>query len=426
MNDRTLSPTQRLYAIVEQGLCIGCGLCQSVAGPDRVTVTRTSSGYEHPVVVGDLDHATVDTIYDVCPGTRVDGLPERLMAGDTKVDNVWGPWRRIVRAWAADPEVRHEGSTGGVLTALGQYLLDSDRVELVLHVKASTTEPTFGERTLSFTAADVFAAAGSRYGPTAPLVDVHDVLDRGQPLAFIAKPCDIAALRNWARHDERVDQLVRSWLTPVCGGYGPPQFTDAFLDRVGVTRAELTGFRYRGRGCPGPTRVETADRVEERHYLDYWGDDATQWSLPWRCKICPDGIGESADLAASDTWPGGSPTREDSESDPGTNAVIARTVAGQELLEAAARDGAITIEYDITPDDMSIYQPHQMHKKYAVAPRFEGLDDMGRIVPATNGLRLAELAAELPAAVSERQRAGARQRVEVGKATQPTPVAETS
>jgi hypothetical protein len=32
--------------------------------------------------------------------------------------------------------VRHEESTGGVLTALGQYLLRSERVKFILHVKA--------------------------------------------------------------------------------------------------------------------------------------------------------------------------------------------------------------------------------------------------------------------------------------------------
>ncbi|MEO2113756.1 MAG: coenzyme F420 hydrogenase/dehydrogenase beta subunit N-terminal domain-containing protein, partial [Acidimicrobiales bacterium] len=224
-----LNPEDRLYAIVEQGLCIGCGICQSVAGPDTVRVVRTMSGYEQPVVVGDLDHATVDRIYDTCPGTRIDGLPERLVAADASLDPVWGTWLRIVRAWAADPVVRHEGSTGGVLTALAGYLLASSRVEFVLHAKASTTTPTFGERHLSFTQADVMEAAGSRYGPTAPLIDVDDVLNRGQPFAFIGKPCDISALRNHARHDPRVDELVRYWLTPVCGGYFPPASMDAFL-----------------------------------------------------------------------------------------------------------------------------------------------------------------------------------------------------
>ena len=137
----SISPTDRLYAIVEQGLCIGCGLCQSVAGPDVVRVVPAASGYQYPVVIGDLEHSVVDTIYDVCPGTRVDG-PTDESAVNSNADNVWGRWNRMVRAWASDPEVRFEGSTGGVLTALGQYLLRTRRVDFVLHVKPSSTEPS--------------------------------------------------------------------------------------------------------------------------------------------------------------------------------------------------------------------------------------------------------------------------------------------
>ncbi len=415
------TPTERLYAIVEQGLCIGCGLCQSVAGSDRVRVTKTLSGYLQPVVAGELDHETVDRIYEVCPGTRVEGLPEKLLEPDTCHDNVWGPWRRIVRAWAGDPEVRFEGSTGGVLTALGAYLLESKRVEFILHVKTSASEPSFGDRTLSFSEADVIEAAGSRYGPAAPLIDISDVLDRNQPFAFIGKPCDVSALRNYAKLDERVDQLVEYWLTLVCGGYGTPQGTIEFYKRMGIAPDEVTGLRYRGRGCPGPTRVETGDKAQEFHYIDYWGEDETTWSLPFRCKICPDAIGEAADIAALDTWIGGSPNRIDSADDPGTNAIIARTTSGEELIAAAATAGALTLEYDIVPDTVSVYQPHQVNKKYAAWARHQGLGDAGRIVPQTERLRIAELARELPDEANQFQREGTRERIEIGKATQPTP-----
>jgi coenzyme F420 hydrogenase subunit beta len=415
------TPAERLYAIAEQALCIGCGLCQSLAGPDKVRVVKTTSGFERPVVVGELDHATVDKIYDTCPGTRIEGLPERLIDEDTRIDNVWGPWRRIVRAWASDPQVRFEGSTGGVLSALASYLLSSRRVDFILHAKAATAEPTFGERHLSFSHADVMEGAGSRYGPTAPLIDVRDILDRERPFAFIGKPCDISALRNYARHDSRVDRLVKYWLTPVCGGFMTPPGMDDFIRRAGFDPKEVTNFRYRGRGCPGPTRIESMDRVVELHYLDLWGEDASQWSLPFRCKVCPDGIGEAADIAAADTWPGGSPTREDSLDDPGINAIVARTAVGLDLLEAAERDGALTLEYDVTPDEMSHYQLHQMRKKYAVWPRFQGLGDEGRIVPATKRLRIEALAAERPDAINDAQRQGIRRRVRDGKASEPTP-----
>ncbi len=418
-----LTPGQRLYAIVEQGLCIGCGLCQSVAGEDRVRVTKTVSGYLHPVIEGELDHDTVDRIYAVCPGTRVEGLPQRLVEPDTRHDNVWGPWRRMVRGWAGDPEIRFEGSTGGVLTALGQYLLASGRVDFILQVKTSATEPSFGDPTLSFTEADVFEAAGSRYGPAAPLTDIGAALERGQPFAFIAKPCDVSALRNYAKQDARVDQLVKYMLVMVCGGYGTPRGTIDFYKRVGIDPEQVTGLRYRGRGCPGPTRVETGDEAQEFHYIDYWGEDETTWTLPFRCKICPDGIGEAADIAAADTWIGGGPNRVDSIDDPGTNALIARTRAGEELIAAAAEAGALTLEYDIPPDTMSLYQPHQVNKKYAAWARHQGLRDAGRIVPHTERLRIEELARDLPAETNAFQRNGTRQRIEIGKATEPTPEA---
>ncbi|MGI9407231.1 MAG: Coenzyme F420 hydrogenase/dehydrogenase, beta subunit C-terminal domain, partial [Hyphomicrobiaceae bacterium] len=390
-----------------------------------IRVMKTTTGNLRPVVVGEINDGFVDAIYDVCPGTRIDGLPEGEIDANTKTDNVWGPWRRIVEAWAADPDIRHEGSTGGVLTALAMYLLSSRRVAFILHAKASVSNPSFGERHLSFTEADVIEGAGSRYGPTAVLIDVNDVLDRGEPFAFIGKPCDIAALRNHARHDSRVDALVKYWLTPVCGGFMETTGMTGFLEREGIDPDSVTGVRYRGRGCPGPTRIEMGDDAREFHYLDMWGEDESTWNLPWRCKICPDGIGEAADVAAADTWPGGSPDRTTSETDPGTNAIIARTTRGLELIEAAKRDGALAFGNDTTPDEMSTVQPHQMRKKYAAWPRHQGIADAGRVVPKTHRLRIAELAGELPDDRNAYQRTGAQERIRIGKATEPVPEAET-
>lgn len=412
----------KMNAISEQGLCIGCGLCQSIAGRERIEVTKNQVGNLRPVIRSDLDDALVDQIYDVCPGTRVHGMPEHLLDPGTRTDNVWGPWRRIVHAWARDPELRFEGATGGVLSALACYLLDSGRVSFILHTKASETDPAFGERHLSFNRSDVLAAAGSRYGPTATLPDIEDILARGEPFAFIGKPCDIAALRNLARHDPRVDELVKYWLTPVCGGYMPTPARIETVRRIaGIEPEDMTGLRYRGRGCPGPTTIQSTTGRTDLHYLDFWGEDASKWSLPFRCKICPDGIGESADLAAADNWPGGSPDREFSKSDPGTNAVIVRTGAGLELLQSAEQAGAVTLEYDLKPDDMSHYQLHQMRKKYAVWPRLDGIEDAGHFRPAFESLRLQELAAELPAEVNDAQRAGTCNRIQEGKVREGTP-----
>ena len=417
------SPASRLNRISEDAMCIGCGICQSVAGPDSVRMELVGNGYERPVVRGGLTHETVDLIMDLCPGTRVDGLPETELNGDTQTDLVWGHYQDMVLGHATDPEVRHRGSTGGVLSALGMYLVDTGEVDFILHAKASDRHPAFGERAVSETAADVLDGAGSRYGPTAPLVDVLEQLDRGRPFAFVGKPCDISALRNLARHDDRVDRLVKYMLTPVCGGFMPPQGMARFLEQdLGLNPRDVTGIRYRGYGCPGPTRVELADgrRIEKR-YTDFWGTDESMWVLPFRCKVCPDGIGESADIAASDTWPGGSPDPATEDDDPGTNAMVIRSARGSDLVRRAVAAGYLTVTGTVDPRYLDGVQPHQRNKKLAVGARHDGLRAEGRTVPRTSRLRLDALMAELGPDHAMSQRQGTRQRVKAGKASEPTP-----
>lgn len=57
------------------------------------------------------------------------------------MDAVWGPAERLVLGLAGDPMVRFRGSGGGVLTALGQFLLNAGRVKFILHVSASLSAP---------------------------------------------------------------------------------------------------------------------------------------------------------------------------------------------------------------------------------------------------------------------------------------------
>lgn len=419
----TKTPTERLYKIVEDGMCIGCGICQAIATPRVIQVTKTDSGYEHPVVTGELDHETVDKIYDICPGTRLVTLPDHLMDEKTKFDPLWGPYRRIEHAWAGDPDIRFRASTGGLLTALGCHLLDTGKVDFILHAKASQDEPTFGIRQISYTSADVVASMGSRYGPTAPLIDIDEVLDRGKPFAVIAKPCDITALRNYARHEPRVETLVRYWLGIICGGWMAPDETERFIRSRNVDPKDVTSFRYRGMGCPGRTHFETKDgRVEEARMHEFWGTE--NWQLPWRCKVCPEGSGETADLAAGDAWPDGGNTQGssfDEDRDPGTNIVVVRTTAGEELMDAAIESGHVTLGSPGTVSTLSFYNPHHVNRTTASGSRLEGMRLEGMVTPTTEGLNLEVLDQRLTEEARHEEIEGTRKRIRMGKAALPTP-----
>jgi coenzyme F420 hydrogenase subunit beta len=406
--------------IVTGGLCIGCGLCKSIAGAERIRMVTTPEGRERPVAVRPIPGEALATINAVCPGTQIEGAIPETLPDEAVTDSIWGPAvpSTLAIAHASDPVVRHRGAAGGVLTALGQYLLRRGEVELVLHVKASPDAPLRSLATVSETPEAVLDAAASRYGPAAVLEDLGGVLARGRRLAVIAKPCDIGAVRRLAEVDERAKALVRIFLTLACGGASDLGKSFEVLDRFGVQENDLRLFRYRGHGNPGPTRVETKDgRRFELTYQEMWGDEAG-WRIQPRCKICPDAIGEAADLVSADCWPGGAPEGEDE----GFNAVLARTRAGARLFERAVAEGAITVVRAIGFRDMDLFQPHQVRKKRAVWARLEGMQAAGMAIPRVERLRIAELAAGNDEGVNERELRGAQQRASAGRLGEPPAV----
>jgi len=397
--------------IVQAGLCIGCGLCESIAGPERIALVTTTDGRERPLARAALDPSTVRAINAVCPGTRIEGAePSRLTSG-THVDPVWGPLGTVVLGHAADPELRHRAASGGVLSALAQFMLSSGRVELVVHVAPSRQAPMRTAHHLSFDEADVLEACGSRYGPAAPLRDFGSVLARGRPFALVGKPCDVGAVRNLARVDPRVDELMRYALSMICGGASELGKSQDVLDNFGVAERDLALFRYRGHGNPGRTRIETRDgRVHELTYDEMWEDEAT-WRIQSRCKICPDAIGEAADIVAGDTWPNATPQGEDN----GFNSILARTAAGAELLDAAVAAGAITLCGALTARQLDDFNPHQVEKKHAVGARLAALRATGAPVPRVRRLRIGRLAVSNGLRPAVREFRGTIQRGRAGR-----------
>jgi coenzyme F420 hydrogenase subunit beta len=409
-----------LEEIVQGGLCIGCGLCQALAGVGKIRLVLTAEGRERPVACAPLDASELTRINQVCPGTRVAGADPAMQSAQAMHNVVWGSAERLAVGYAADPTVRYRAASGGVLTALGQFLLTSGRVKFVLHVAAAANDPLRAQQRLSFDAASVLDGAGSRYGPAAPLTDFAAILARAQPFALLAKPCDIAAVRNLARIDARVDRYLRYALTFVCGGASDLTKTEEIVREWQIRPDDIATLRYRGDGNPGPLRLTTKDgRAFELNYQDMWQDEAT-WRIQPRCKLCPDAIGESADLAASDVWPGGSPTAEDS----GFNGIIVRTLRGLELYQAALAAGAIVLDTrDIAFGDFDEFQPHQVRKKRAVWARFAGMRAAGLAVPEISNLRLEDCARLNSLAENLGEARGARRRALEGRLGEPPAVA---
>lgn len=348
------APARNVEDVVGAGLCSGCGLCASIAGP-AISMGINIEGNMRPLVRHEVTDGKNEHIMAVCPGVSVQG-PGKPPAG--AVHPVWGPMREIHRSWSSDPVVRHKGAAGGTLTALGRYLLRSGRVQAVLHVRADDRKPWLTTSTISRTPEEVLRGAQSRYGPSSPLVDVHRLLDQGTCFAVIAKPCDISAVRALGRIDPRVERLVPYMLTNFCGGVHSIHIAKAVMRHHGIDDLDVALYRYRGEGWPGPFRVQTRNGVVyDLPYPEAWHMGKFGYELQFRCKICPDGVGEVADISAPDGWilRSGKPVYAEA---PGINVAVVRTPTGEKLLHAAIDAGYL----EVAP--ISVEEIEQMHTNH--------------------------------------------------------------
>ena len=383
-----MTQINNLENIVNNGLCIGCGLCQSITGKDYIKISMSSKGRLEPKEIKKISSEKFNKILNVCPGVIVEGLPKKLVDKKAKYDLLWGYYLSLFYAWSTDKKIRYESSTGGLLNGLSLYLLDSKKANFILHTATNPEKPMRSVSRFSYNKDDLLNSNScSRYGPASPLDKFHEALNLNQPFAFVGKPCDISAIRQLSKSDERVNKFCKYLLTLVCGGSTEFTKSQDFIESFKVKEDELTIFRYRGFGNPGKMYIKTYDgREHDKEYNSFWGEEST-WRVHFRCKICPDAIGESSDIAALDTWRGGSPKGEDE----GFNAAIVRTTNGLNLLNEAIKSGYIKKGDDLTIEDINDFQPHQVNKKKAVYARHEGMKKQNIPTIYTNGLRIKEL-----------------------------------
>jgi coenzyme F420 hydrogenase subunit beta len=234
--------------VAQADLCAGCGLCQAIAGPDRIQLALDDQGFYRPQLVED-DAAAWPSIEQVCPGVVVRQEHNRQPAG---LERTWGPIQAARVGHATDPEVRWQASSGGALSALLIYLLESDQVDAVLHTGPDAGDPFLTVASPSRDRQQVLAKAGSRYAPSAPLADLAEWLDSGLGrIAFVGKPCDVAALRAYGRLTPQIERQIVLHISFFCAGVPSLLATYDLVRALGIAREQVRQLRYRGFGWPG-------------------------------------------------------------------------------------------------------------------------------------------------------------------------------
>jgi coenzyme F420 hydrogenase subunit beta len=277
-----------------------------------------------------------------------------------------------------------------VTTALVQEVISAGGA--AVGAGASAEQPTRTVPVRLTTKEEALAAAGSRYAPVATAGLARGLRNQD---AFVGKPCEVAAIRALTSDNQSDESPVL--ISFFCAGTPSQLATEKLANGdLGINSGDIKSLRYRGRGWPGDFTVESRSGVSSTlSYKESWGRVLGK-SLQWRCKICPDGTGQLADIVVGDFWESdehGYPKfGADSE---GRSVVICRTERGHDLLMHAVRAGAVRIQA-MKISRLEPIQPLQVDRRVTMAGRLLGATAAGRPTPRFRGFGVVRLGARHP------------------------------
>ncbi|MEJ1178638.1 MULTISPECIES: Coenzyme F420 hydrogenase/dehydrogenase, beta subunit C-terminal domain [unclassified Pseudarthrobacter] len=389
--NRTSSLLKEAAKVVSNGNCTGCGACALISS--RVNMVLDAHGYMRPSIEESTnpayDRQEAETFRASCPGVSVRARRRQGASYHETFGTYISAWQGAAR----DEKTRLNGSSGGVLTALAGWLLESGQISYAI---GSNAEPDAPRRTIPVritTKAEALAAAGSRYAPVSNLTELSDEPDTRT--AAILKPCEATALAQYQDACAVPDANRPISLSFFCAGTPSQLATDRLIDEMGIDPLQLQSLRYRGNGWPGEfTAVGTSGEARSISYDESWGKHLGR-ELQWRCKICPDGTGEHSDISVGDYWHSDERGYPIFENASGNSAVIARTARGHQLLIEAVEAGVL----DLSPvdlDSVSEIQPLQRNRRRTIVVRQWARLLSGSRVPSYRGYSFLVTAIKYP------------------------------
>lgn len=368
----------KIENVCKSDLCTGCGLCASVF-TKKVKIINNINGFLRPVQFNRLDSSEYELFKNICPGVSI--RRESYDIDKKNYDPIWGKIISLISGYANDDNIRYLGSSGGCLSSILIYLLDANKIDFVINIHTSKKDPLENAVQVCKTKEEIIESMGSRYSPSSPLKDIKRILNKSGRYAIVAKPCDIYALRNYFKYDKKINGKILYYISFFCAGVPSYNATREILAKFNVKEKNLKSIKYRGEGWPGKTKISTIDgKIYEMNYIECWSDILGR-NVQFRCKICPDGIGEFADIVFADAWhiENGKPVFKEKN---GKNIIITRTKKGNDILIESIKNKYIRINnINYNHKMLSKCQSYHKLRKKMVFSRILALAILGKSFP---------------------------------------------
>ncbi len=267
----------------------------------------------------------------VCPGEGIDFATIGNEIWEEALENDFiGHYVNIYTGSSKNKDIRFNSSSGGLVTQLLIFALESKLIDGALVTRMSKTSPLEPEPFIATTREEILEASKSKYCPVPVNIALKSIINSElKKIAVVGLPCHIHGIRKAEQINKVLKMKIRLHLGLFCASGKSFLATDFQLKRMHINKMDVANISYRGQGWPGKMTIMSRDGNEVSESYSVYYDNKFASFTPWRCSVCPDEASELADISFGDAWINAIKKNDLL----GTSLIISRTVEGDNILK---------------------------------------------------------------------------------------------
>ncbi|MCD4731970.1 MAG: Coenzyme F420 hydrogenase/dehydrogenase, beta subunit C-terminal domain [Bacteroidales bacterium] len=322
--------------IVKGKTCTGCGLCVGMDESGESYMEDTKYG---PSPVISNNSKISEDLIKACPGYQLN-YPELYKKVYNHYPESWltGIIHQVYQGFSNDEVIRRNGASGGIITNVLTYLLESKKIDAALVVRQGIPFPEKARIIVANTSDEILKASQSVYIPVSTL-DILQKLDPGKKYAITCLPDQAAALRQLQVNGNIKALQIKYILGPYTGTALYPSAINYYLKSKGVKKDDkTTSLKWRAGEWPGYLEIKTASgkvfkskKVYYNFLIPFFVTNTSLQSM--------DFANEFSDLAVGDAW-----SDKYEKLGHGFSVVVTRTKKMDDILNEMSDAGLIDLQ----------------------------------------------------------------------------------
>jgi coenzyme F420 hydrogenase subunit beta len=326
---------QLIDLVISPGICTGCGACVGL-DLDRKSSMKDSSQGPIPEFFKSVKLPAL--AWKACPGRGIDySSLYKDYYGYLPEDWLLGCFQKVRVGYSAHDNLRQKGASGGVLTTVLIYLLETGKIDAAILASQGYGAAEKAHYRIVRNRQEILECAQSVYIPVS-MLDAMRELCEGERYAITCLPDQAAALRRIQLDGFKSAQQIKYILGPYTGTSLYPSAIDCFLRSKGVSKDDaIVSLQWRAGDWPGYLEIKTKSgkvlRTKKVYYNFLIPFFITQSSLQGI-----DFTNEFTDLSVGDAW---SPQFE--KLGGGHSVVVTRSLNMEQIIQKMIDENWLTL-----------------------------------------------------------------------------------